>query len=453
MTHHAVRIARGDPIHPDALTPGSVTATLDNGTAVRALRRDRLPIVDVLLVLPAGAATDHCDTAGRAQLTAELIDAGTTSRSQIDVATGFDALGARLSIHTHWDCIGISLQVLPANLTAALELLADVVQRASFPQAEFERGKAEQLATILQDLDDPESLAASAIARAIFGADHIYGLPRGGTRATVEGLGRDALVQCHAAGYRPTGAHAFIVGDVEPDTAIRELAGAFVGWHDRDLRRSVTLSPTARPARRIHLVDRPGAPQSELRLGTIGAARSSSDYFPLVVLNTILGGAFTSRLNTRLREEGGYTYGAFSAFSFRQYPGPFVVGTAVFSDDTGRALSESLEEIDRLLQEPVPAAELDRTKKYLTLGLARGFERNGGIAARLADVDLYGLGDDYWERYAERIEAVGAETIMESARRYLDPEGMVVAIVGDAATVRSQIESLGMAPVIDTTSE
>jgi zinc protease len=186
-----------------------------------------------------------------------------------------------------------------------------------------------------------------------------------------------------------------------------------------------------------------------LRIGAVGAARTSPDYFPLVVLNTVLGGTFTSRLNLRLREQSGYTYGAFSHFSFRRGAGPFVAGAAVQTEVTDRAIAESFEEMARLRREPVEAEELRRAKQYLTLGLARAFETNGSVASRLAELELYGLGADYWSQYSGWISGVSADAVMDAAQHYLDPERMRVAVVGDAAKVRSSIESLGIGPVRD----
>jgi zinc protease len=179
----------------------------------------------------------------------------------------------------------------------------------------------------------------------------------------------------------------------------------------------------------------------------VGAARSSPDYFPLVVMNTVLGGSFTSRLNVRLREKGGYTYGAFSGFAFRSSPGPFVAGAAVDTEATGRAIAESLEEMLRMREEPVPADELERAKRYLMLGLPRAFETSGGIASRIAETELYALGESYWQRYPDRIAAVSAADVQEAARKYLGQDRLSIVVVGDAAIVRSPLERLGIGPV------
>jgi predicted Zn-dependent peptidase len=391
--------------------------------------------------------------AGTASLTAELLDAGTSTMTQTGIATALDTLGARASEQAQWDYSAISLQVLPDQLRETLEVVAAMVTDATFPDREFERGRAERLAAILQNLEDPEALAGSAIARAVHGVDHIYGTPRWGSRESVERIDRDAIVRCHEARYRPAGATLVVVGDVTEDAAVREAELAFGAWEPGVGQPVTRLPAVARQPTAVWLVDRPGSPQSEVRIGTVGAARSSPDYFPLVVLNTVLGGSFTSRLNTRLRERGGYTYGAYSAFSFRRDPGPFVAGAAVFADVTARAIAETLEEIERVRTEPVPAQELERAKRYLTLGMARGFEANGSVAARIADAALHGHADDWWERYADRIGAIDARAVQDVAVRYLDPAMFSIVAVGDADRVRAALEALDVGSVMDMVVE
>jgi predicted Zn-dependent peptidase len=240
-----------------------------------------------------------------------------------------------------------------------------------------------------------------------------------------------------------------IVGDTTPDAALASVKRVFGSWPAaaRPTPTAPPMAAAAPPA--IHLVDRPGAPQSEFRIGTVGAPRTSPAYFPLIVLNTILGGSFTSRLNTRLREQGGYTYGAFSGFSFRTSAGPFVAGAAVHTDVTAQASAETLEEFGRMRDEPVPHAELERAKHNITLGLPRAFETNGGVAARVAEIEVYGLGNDYWSLYADRVHSVDAAAVQQAAREYLDVGRMSMALVGDAARVRGPLAALGLGPIID----
>lgn len=438
------------PAPPRMRPPRPELATLGNGLRVLTVPTSRLPIVDVLLVFESGAAADHTNLAGLARLTASLVDAGTPTRSQAGIAGALDAIGARMSVITGWDHTTTSLHTLSPRLDEALAVMADVVMNARFPRDEFERGRDERLADILQDLDDPDTLADLAIARAIYHDHHIYGLAAGGTRRTVERLGREDVVRFHAGRYRPGNGFAIIAGDVDPDSILESLERAFEGWvAGPTVADAVPVAVPQQPTT-IHLIDRPGAPQSEIRIGRVGVARSSPDYFPIVVMNTVLGGAFTSRLNVRLRERGGYTYGAYTGFAFRKGAGPFVGGAAVHTAVTARAIEESLEEIARITQELVTSDELQRATRYVMLGLPRAFETSGGIASRLAETELHGLGRRYWLEFADRIEAVDADMVLAAARRTLDPASVQIVVVGDAASVRGPLEALGVGPVVDT---
>jgi predicted Zn-dependent peptidase len=437
------------PPAPPLVLPPVRRSQLANGLPVLVVERSRLPIVDVLLVLRSGAAADPLALAGRASLTAELIDTGTPTRSETDIARALDAIGARLESSANWDYSTIALQVLAAQLDTALDILADIVRRPTFPADEFRRGRDERVAAILQDLDDPDTLAGSAIVRAIYGAHHVYGTPPSGTRRTVEGMERDALVAYQRRHYHPGNAFLVMAGDVEEGAAVAAVDRVFGSWQAAAPPEGAVPAAMEPGATTIHIVNRAGAPQSELRIGTVGASRSSPDYFPLVVLNTVLGGSFTSRLNLRLREEGGYTYGAFSSFMFRAGRGPFIAGAAVHTDVTAQAIGESLTEMQDLREQPVPADELERARNYLTLGLPRSFETNGGIAARIAETEVYGLGDAYWPAWPERVRAVDAAAVERVAQQYLDPGRMTIAVVGDAAQVRAPLEDLGAGAVVD----
>jgi zinc protease len=198
----------------------------------------------------------------------------------------------------------------------------------------------------------------------------------------------------------------------------------------------------------IHLVDRPGAAQSEIRVGRVAVARSTPDYFPLVVLNTVLGGAFTSRLNAKLREEKGFTYGARSGFHTRCAPGPFVARAAVHTPVTDQAIGVFLEELEALIDEPIPDEELERAQHYVALRLPQRFETLGDLVARMAEQTLYDLPDDYWVRYVPQLLAVDAAQVREAARRHLDPRRMTVVVVGDRAAIERPMRALGLPVVV-----
>lgn len=422
-------------------------------------RRRSMPILDLHLLFRHGATEDPAALAGCAAMIASTLDTGTRATTQNGIAERLDALGTALAVQTAWDHSSIGLRVLSDRLEPALHLLAELVREAAFPEREFDQRRQLRIEAILQERNEPDIVAGHAIARAIYGTGHPYGRPHGGTRATIERLTRDDAGAFHRRFYVPGNAFLLAVGDTDGDSLQRIAESAFGGW-------AATGTPEARttgPARTtpepepivpgIRLVDRIGAPQSEFRIGTIGAERTSHDYFALLVLNTMLGGSFSSRLNTRLREERGFTYGAFSRFAFRRSRGPFVAGASVDAEATHLAIADTIDVIHAMGRESAGEDEVERARRYLSLGLVHGMETNAGVAARIAEVEVHGLGAAYYEGYVDRIRAVTAEQVREVAARYLDRAGMAFAVVGDGAAVRRGLEGLDLGPVVEENSE
>jgi zinc protease len=386
-------------------------------------------------------------------MTATTLDTGTRTRTQIEIAERLETLGSALAVHATWDHTSIGVRVLSDRLAPALDLLAELTREPAFPAAEVALRKQLRLETILQELDEPDILASHAIARAIFGPDHPYGRPSAGSRASMTALSRDDIEDFHRGLCRPRNAFLIAAGDTDEETLHRAARDAFGTW-DPGAPASTMSVPEPDPVQpRIHLIDRPGAPQSEVRIGAVGAERTSDDYFALLVLNTMLGGSFTSRLNLRLREERGYTYGAFSRFAFRRSRGPFVAGAAVDVESTHLAIADTLEVFDTIGSEIAPEDEIDRARRYLSLGLVHGLETNAGVAARVAEVEVHGLGSAYYGGYVDGINAVTAVSVREAAARYLDRRGLAFVVVGDGARVRDGLKRLGIGPVEDVTDE
>jgi zinc protease len=419
----------------------------ENGLELLVVERTGLPVVDARLVVRAGATLDTGDVAGRAALTAELLDEATTTRQAFDIADEAEHLGASLHTHASWDDSIGALHVLTPRLEPALELLADVTLRPAFPDAEVERKRAERRAAILQELDEPRILASHKFARALYGPAHPYGSPLGGTRDSVERLGTTVLRSFYEQRYTPANSFLVLVGDVTAGHAYDVTGRLFAEWSGAVPDCEPAHAAAAQERLTIRIIDRPGAPQSELRVGTAGPPRDTADYFPLLVGNTVLGGAFTSRLNMRLREEKAYTYGAASRFAFRTHGGPFVVATAVFTGATADAVNDIVREIARLGREPVSAEELQRAQSNLVLGLPRTFETTGDIAEHVSEVVLYELGRDFFDTYAARVRAVTADQVMTAVARWLPPERLLAVIVGDAAATESDVKGLGLGTV------
>ncbi|HSJ23873.1 MAG TPA: pitrilysin family protein [Longimicrobiales bacterium] len=445
MSHRAVLPPVGEPL--PLRMPDVHRARLSSGLETLIVERRDLPVVDVQIVVQAGAAHDFAAHAGRAHLTADLLDEGTSSRQALQIAEEVEALGASLRTRASWDYAAASLHVLRPHVEAATALLADVLLQPAFDDAEFDRKQRERLHAIGQERDDPRNLASMAFTRLVYGSEHPFGLPIGGVAASVTALGAADLAAYHSARYGPSAAFAVVCGDIRTDVALDLLEHHFGAW-----RTAVTPAPPlpAAPAprsRAIRIVDRPGAPQSEIRIGHAGPPRSSPDYVALHVANTILGGAFTSRLNILLREEKGYTYGAGSSFAFRRNGGPFVASTAVGTAATADAVNDMVSEVGRLVAEPVTANELARAQSYLVLGLPRTFETTGDVAEHVSELALYDLPHDYYEEYAAAVRRVTPAEVQAAAARWLRPEELVIVVAGDAAAVSDELASLGIGAV------
>lgn len=420
---------------------------LTNGLDVYIVERPTLPTVDVRLVVRTGADHDDPARAGRASMVAELVDEGADGRSALAIADEIETLGAELVIRATWDESYLALHVLTPMLAAGLEVLASVAARPDFDPQEIERGRREHITALIQERDEPRTLVNNLFAAALFGAQHPYGAPLRGTVESIETMPAGTLRAFQEAYYRPNHAFAVVAGDVQEDALLPLVERSLGAWVPRAVPAVEPLPQPPPGPRVIHLLDRPMAPQSELRLGWAGPPRSTDDYYPLLVLNTLLGGAFTSRLNQRLRQEKGYTYGAASGFAFRRQGGPFLVGTAVFTEATADTVETVLHELARLREELIPAPELERTVRYLTLGLARRFETTAAVTERVAEAVLFGLGDDYYDHFVDRVRCVTAADLREVAGRYLFPERAVIAVVGDQRRIEGQLRALSMGDV------
>ncbi len=379
---------------------------------------------------------------------AAMLPQGAGSRSALEIADAIDYLGADLGAGATFDATALRLHVPVARLADALAIMSDVALRPTFPPEELERLRRERLTALLQARDDPPTIAAQAFAHVLYGPAHRYGAPLMGTAETITAFTPADLRARYAAVFRPAACTLLVVGDVSPDRVMPLLESRFGQWAaEGPAPPAAALPPAGPPARRtVYIVDKPGAPQTQIRIGSIGAARSTPDYFAVQVMNTILGGSFTSRLNMNLREKHGYTYGASSAFDLRKWPGPFAAGAGVQTDKTADALKEFFNELNGILQ-PVPAPELSRAKNYISLRFPAAFETTADISRRLEDAVVHQLPDDYFATYVQRIEAVSAADVQRVARKYIDPSQAAVVLVGDRKAIEPGIAALGLGPI------
>jgi predicted Zn-dependent peptidase len=433
------------PLNPVA-HPRFVDRTLPNGLRLIVVEQRELPVLDATLVIGTGAESDPVGKRGLATLTANLLDEGTTSRSSIAIAEQSALLGVQLFTTAGYEQSTIGLHTTTAVLDSALSLFADVVRRPAFADAEFTRIRKERLTGLLQEQDRGPAIADRAFAHIVFGPDHPYGHVPQGDATDVESFTRDDIQRFWSQWYRPNNATLIIVGDIAPADAERRATALFGDWARASLPARPTFTPPATNAARIYLIDKKQAPQSSFRIGTLGVARSTPDFYPLTVMNTVLGGAFTSRLNNNLRETKGYTYGASSGFGLRRNAGPFTARAEVVAEKTDSALIEFMKEL-RDIRKPVPAAELLKAKRYLTLGYAERFESTRDIAGELAGVVTQGIPIETLSRFQQNVARVTAADVQRVATQYVNPARLSIVIAGDRASIQKPLEALKIAPV------
>ncbi|HEX8242958.1 MAG TPA: pitrilysin family protein, partial [Longimicrobium sp.] len=431
-------------VHP----PTPVQRQLANGMKVLYVRQPELPVVSaVMVVRGAGTTQDPATLPGLATFTASMLDEGAGGRTALQIADALDLLGATLFTNANYDAAQANLYVLRKNFPAALRILADVVVRPDFPANEVQRVRDERITALTRARDEPAAIAGNAFQSLVYGAQHPYG--RFATIEASRTLDRDRVTAFHHAAYRPENATLILVGDVDPAAMQAPIEQAFGSWRGMGAAPAMagTLAAPQIGSTTIYLVDKPGAAQSEIRIGHPGVARNTPDYFALQVLNTMLGGAFSSRLNLNLREKHGWTYGARSGFSMRQGAGPFTAQAAIVTAKTDSALVEFFGELNRIRSEPIPADELEKAKRYVALGFPQQFEITQAVSARLAELVTYGIDPSFFSNYVNGIMGVTAADVKRVAEQYVRPGNAVVVVVGDKAQIEAGIRAANVGPV------
>ncbi len=423
--------------------PHIARKTLDNGLRVLVAENHNAPLMSLRALVRSGADHDTAQTAGLASIVADLLDEGAGARDAIRLAEDVGLLGAALGTGADWDASYISVDVLSRNNEPAAEIFADVAARATLPPDGLERVRAERINEILQQRNEPAAIAGKRFAHLLYGTG-AYGNSVVGNAESVGRLTIDDVRRFYEQHYVPNNSSIVVSGDIDTTAAIDLVERALGDWKRGAEPPRPNVAPRPIDASRIYVVDRPQAVQSEIRVGHIGVARSCEDYFPLSVMNAIFGGVFNSRINLNLRERHGYTYGARSQFAFRRQPGPFVIAAPVRNEVTRESVSEMLAELRRIRTGDIDDRELDDTKNYLMGVFPATVQTASDIASRLVDMELYGLPQDYFDRYRETIAAVSKDDIARVAQKYLDPDRVLIVIVGNAKEIREPLGTLGM---------
>lgn len=434
---------------PALTVPTVKSARLDNGAALKVVEQRELPLVHITLQLAGGGRLDR-DMPGLASFVATMIREGAGARDANSLQAELAFLGASLSSSADWDNTTITLRVAKRNLGPALDLMADVVLRPTFRAANVTQQRDLRLAGLLQQKDQPRALAQLAFNQALFPTGHPYNRSLGGDSLSTTKLDSATVRAFHAGAYRPMRATFTVVGDISDAEARTQLQRRFGNWTVSGPERTpapVLVNPVRTTARRLLLVDKPGAAQSVIMIGVPGIERTTPDYASVMVMNTILGGSFSSRLMSNLRETKGYTYGVSSSFQWRPLPGAWIASSDVRTNVTDSSLVEFFKELNALRTAEVSAEELARAKAYLGLAVPGDLESTAQIAGQITSLAAFNLPLTYLQEYVAAVEKVTAADVARTARRLIPADNATIVVVGDLSKIRAGIEALNLGPI------
>lgn len=432
--------------------PAFERSTLDNGLTIVRCHVPGRPLLQAQLIVRGdaggGGTSEAAGQAGATVLTARAMSEGTTERDAVAFVEAAERLGAEMGAGASWDSLSVHVEVPRTHLTEAMSLFAEMALQPAFPERDVDRLRDERLNDLQQVMADARRRAEKAFPAVVYDQAAAYARPLGGVEETVGPLDRDVLAARYASLMRPEACTLIVCGDIEDLEVDRLADAAFGGWDANDAGPAAPETPDkAAAGRRVVLVDRPGAPQSEIRVGHVGTPRRIEDFHALSVTNALLGGLFNSRLNMLLREERGYTYGVSSGFDMRRAAGPFAVRCAVESEVTAPAVADIMSELGRIAQDPVEEAELDAARDYLIGVFPLRFETSAQVAGALAGLVVHGLPDDELDRYRPAVACVGAQDVRTAAAAHIDPDRASIVVVGDVSKFEAPLREAGYGEV------
>ena len=419
--------------------PNWVDRTLDNGLRVIFIEQHEQPSVSLRLVVHAGSLYEPADRPGLAGAVSAMITQGTSSRSAQQIAEAIDFVGGSLNASSDEDLASVSAFVTSDQLDLALDLLADVVLRPTFPAEELERQRTQGLSGLKVSMSNPTFLAGAAFDRAVFG-NHPYGQPASGTLESLSSMTRDELVAFHQRHYLPNGSILAVVGDIRPEAALAKVKKALGGWARGTAPEPPKVVVQEASARRVIVIDKPDAVQTEIRVGQVGLAYDDPDFFTAQVYNTIVGGGVSARLYEEIRRKRGLSYGANSSLTPQLQPGYFRASTFTKSESTVETVGLVMSVLEGMQGDLVPADELQQRKTFITGAFPMLLETPDGIASMVLQVLPYGKDKAFLDSYRDRLDAVTAEQVRDFARRRIHPEHMVIVLAGNAAAFGAELE-------------
>lgn len=422
-------------------------ATLENGLRIVVVEHRELPVVQMQLVIRSGADAVIAGKAGVANLTADMLDEGTKTRTALQIADELDFIGASAATAANYDASIGNLLTLKEHLHSAMTIFSDIILNPNFPENEFERLKSELLTDLLAQKVRPDIIASNIFNAKVFGTRHPYSQSIDGSEETVKNISLNDLKEFYNNYYAPNNASIIIVGDINLTEAVKVVKQFFGSWKKKDIPPLVLFNPQISTENIIYLINKNDAPQSQIRIGNIGIERSSPDFYAVNILNQIIG-ASNGRLFLNLRETKGYTYGAYANYAMRKSAGPFVAYAGVKTDVTDSALIEFLKEFNRIRNEIVTNAEFELYKTAVIQRLPRVLETPAQIASQLMALELFNLSDDFFSTLVEKYQAITPVDIQRAAQKYLHPQNLTVVVVGDEKNIKEKIEKLKIGKII-----
>jgi zinc protease len=418
--------------------PEPFQTTLPNGLGLVLIEDRRLPLISFRLAFRSGDANDPVELPGLSDMLSHLLTEGTETRTSRQIAEDIERLGAILSVGSTSDFTTVAASGLAGFADEILELLADVTLRATFPQNEVDLARENTQQMLIQQRAQPNFLVSERMAQVMFGS-HPYSRVSP-TAEMLEAMTRDDLLSFRESTFIPNNAAMIVIGDFEHDSLVAQIEQLFAGWNSGKLSHPEFPPLPPRTARTVYLVDRPGSAQSNIVIANEAIARTSPDYFPMLLMHTILGGNASSRLFMNLREHKGYTYGAYSNLDARRLAGTFRANAEVRTSVTGASLHEFFYELDRIRNEAVSDEEITNFKSYLTGVFPIRIETQDGLIDQYVNIKMFDLPDDYLKAYRDQVNAVTTADIQRVAQQYVTPDRAAIVIVGDAAEVTDQVK-------------
>ena len=418
--------------------PDAFSATLANGLGLVLIEDRRLPLISFRLAFRSGDANDPENLPGLSDMMSHLLSEGTETRTSRQIAEEIERLGAALSVGSTSDFSTVAASSLSIYADEVLELLADVTLRSTFPQNEVDLARENTKQLLIQQRAQPNFLASERMAKVIFGAHPYSSISP--TEEMLDALTRDDLLSFRVSTFIPNNAELIVIGNFEHDALMARIEALFAGWSPGDSSRILWPALPKRTARTIYLVDRPGSAQSNIVIANEAITRTSPDYFPMLLMHTILGANASSRLFMNLREHKGYTYGAYSNLDARRLAGTFRATAEVRTAVTGASLHEFFYELDRIRNDAVSDEEITNAKSYLSGVFPIRIETQDGLIDQLVNIKMFDLPDDYLRTYRDQVNAISTADIQAVAQKYVTPDEAAIVIVGDAAEITEQIK-------------